>query len=85
LSDRGWVGEISEFVLNLAALYFSRGGRVRRKKYRLKFRDWPPKRWEIESGHIRISSWVQGDRRRRRRRIPRFTVHIHFFCFFNAL
>jgi hypothetical protein len=20
---------------------------------------WPPKRWEIESGHIRISSWVQ--------------------------
>jgi hypothetical protein len=30
---------------------------------------WPPKRWEIESGHIRISSWVQGERRRRRRRI----------------
>jgi hypothetical protein len=29
---------------------------------------WPPKRWEIESGHIRISSWVQGERRRRRRR-----------------
>jgi hypothetical protein len=28
---------------------------------------WPPKRWEIESGHIRISSWVQGERRRRRR------------------
>jgi hypothetical protein len=27
---------------------------------------WPPKRWEIESGHIRISSWVQGERRRRR-------------------
>jgi hypothetical protein len=23
---------------------------------------WPPKRWEIESGHIRISSWVQGER-----------------------
>jgi hypothetical protein len=30
---------------------------------------WPPKRWEIESGHIRISSWVQGERRKRRRRI----------------
>jgi hypothetical protein len=29
---------------------------------------WPHKRWEIESGHIRISSWVQGERRRRRRR-----------------
>jgi hypothetical protein len=29
---------------------------------------WPPKRWEIESGHIRIPSWVQGERRRRRRR-----------------
>jgi predicted nucleic acid-binding Zn-ribbon protein len=28
---------------------------------------WSPKRWEIESGHIRISSWVQGERRRRRR------------------
>jgi hypothetical protein len=27
---------------------------------------WPLKRWEIESGHIRISSWVQGERRRRR-------------------
>jgi hypothetical protein len=27
---------------------------------------WPPKRWEIESGHIRIASWVQGERRRRR-------------------
>jgi hypothetical protein len=26
---------------------------------------WPPKRWEIESGHIRISSWVQGERSRR--------------------
>jgi hypothetical protein len=26
---------------------------------------WPPKRWEIGSGHIRISSWVQGERRRR--------------------
>jgi hypothetical protein len=25
---------------------------------------WPPKRWEIESGHIRISSWIQGERRR---------------------
>jgi hypothetical protein len=24
---------------------------------------WPPKRWEIESGHIRISSLVQGERR----------------------
>jgi hypothetical protein len=30
---------------------------------------WPPKRWEIESGHIRISSWVQGERRRRRKEI----------------
>jgi hypothetical protein len=29
---------------------------------------WPPKRWEIESGHIRISSWVQGERRRRRKK-----------------
>jgi hypothetical protein len=29
---------------------------------------WPLKRWEIESGHIRISSWVQGERRRRRRK-----------------
>jgi hypothetical protein len=28
----------------------------------------PPKQWEIESGHIRISSWVQGERRRRRRK-----------------
>jgi hypothetical protein len=27
---------------------------------------WPPKRWEIESGHIRISSWVQGEQPRGR-------------------
>jgi hypothetical protein len=43
---------------------------------------WPPKRWEIESGHIRISSWVQGERRRRRRRI---SVGWVWFCFLLTL
>jgi SpoVK/Ycf46/Vps4 family AAA+-type ATPase len=42
---------------------------------------WPPKRWEIESGHIRISSWVQGERRRRRRRNPQ----IHFIFYFRFM
>jgi hypothetical protein len=39
---------------------------------------WPPKRWEIESGHICISSWVQGERREEEEEeIPGFAIWAH--------
>jgi hypothetical protein len=48
---------------------------------------WPPKRWEIESGHIRISSWVQGERRRRRRilYIPATDTKQKTFFYYNKI